>query len=33
MEERRGSYMIWWENLREGNHMEDTGVGGNIILK
>jgi hypothetical protein len=23
----------WWENLREGDHLEDRGVDGRIILK
>jgi hypothetical protein len=24
---------LWWENLREGNQVEDLGVDGTIILK
>ena len=24
---------IWWENLKEGNHLKDHGVDGRIILK
>jgi len=24
---------FWWEDLKEGNHMEDPGVDGGIILK
>ena len=24
---------FWWENLREGDHLEDPGVEGRIILK
>jgi hypothetical protein len=24
---------FWWEDLREGNHLEDPGVDGRIILK
>jgi hypothetical protein len=31
---RRRVYIgFWWENLRERNHLEDTGVDGRIILK
>jgi hypothetical protein len=29
----RDPYKVWWGNLREGNHLEDRGVGGRIILK
>jgi hypothetical protein len=24
---------LWWENLREIDHLEDPGVGGRIILR
>jgi len=24
---------FWWESLREGNHLEDPGVDGRIILR
>jgi hypothetical protein len=24
---------FWWEDLREGDHLEDTGIDGRIILK
>jgi hypothetical protein len=24
---------FWWENLREGDHLEDPGIVGKIILK
>ena len=30
MGERRG---VWWENLRERDHLEDPGVNGRIILR
>jgi hypothetical protein len=30
---RRGTYSVLWENLREGDHLEDPGVDGRIILK
>jgi hypothetical protein len=33
MGERRGAYKFWWGNLREGDHLEDPGVDGRIILK
>jgi hypothetical protein len=25
--------MFWWENLRQGDHLEDPGIHGRIILK
>jgi hypothetical protein len=31
--ERRGAYKVLWGNLREGDHLEDPGVDGRIILK
>jgi hypothetical protein len=30
--ERKGVYRVWWENVRERNHLEDPGVGDRIIL-
>jgi hypothetical protein len=33
MGERRGTYKIWWKDLRKGHHLEDPGVDGRIILK
>jgi hypothetical protein len=30
--ERRGSYRFWWRKLREGDNLEDSGIGGKIIL-
>jgi hypothetical protein len=32
MGEGRGAYRIWWGNLREGDHLEDPGIDGRIIL-
>ena len=29
----RSAYAVWWENMRERNHLEDPGVDGRIILK
>jgi hypothetical protein len=31
--EARGHTEFWWKNLRERDHVEDTGVDGRIILK
>jgi hypothetical protein len=33
MGERKGAYKIWWRDLRKGDHLEDQGVDGRIILK
>jgi len=33
MGERRGYAGFWWGNLREGEHLEDPGVDGRIILR
>jgi len=33
MGERRGVYRVWWGNLREKDHLEDTGLYGRIILR
>jgi hypothetical protein len=33
MRERSGAYRDLAGNLREGDHLEDTGMNGNIILK
>jgi hypothetical protein len=33
MGERRGSYSVLVGNLREGDHLEDPGIDGRIILK
>jgi hypothetical protein len=30
---RRGQEGFWWGNLKEGNHLENAGVDGRIILK
>jgi len=31
--EGRGSYGVWWGDLKEINHLKDLGVDGNKILK
>jgi hypothetical protein len=33
MGERRGAYWFWWGNLREGDHLKDSGIDERIILK
>jgi len=33
MVERRAVYRVWWENLRERDHLGDPGVDGRIILR
>jgi hypothetical protein len=33
MVERRGAYRFWWGNLGVGDHLEDRGVDGRIILR
>jgi hypothetical protein len=33
MGERRGAYRVFVGNLREGDHLEDPGIDGRIILK
>jgi hypothetical protein len=33
MGERRGYTGFWWGNLKEGDHLEDSGVNGRIILR
>ena len=33
MGERRSDTEFWWGNLRERDHLEDTGVDGRIILR
>jgi hypothetical protein len=34
MREGRGAFRVfWWGNMRERNHLEDTGVNERIILK
>ena len=33
MGERKGANKIWWRDLRKGDHLEDPGVDGRILLK
>jgi len=33
MWEITGACRFWWNNLRKGDHLEDTGVDGRIILR
>jgi hypothetical protein len=33
MGESRGVYRVWWENLRDRDHLEEPGILGWIILK
>jgi hypothetical protein len=33
MGEGRGAYRFWWGDLIEGDHLEDPGIDGRIILK
>ena len=33
MRKRRRVYRVWWGKPREGDHLEDPGVGGRIILR
>jgi hypothetical protein len=33
MGESRGAFRLWWENLRERDHLENTGVDERNILK
>jgi hypothetical protein len=32
MGKKRDAYRIWWGDLREGDHLEDPGVDGRILL-
>ena len=31
--DRRGAYKIWWDNLRERDHLEDLDIDGRLIFK
>ena len=33
MGERRGVFGVWWGNMGEKGHLEDSGVYGRIILR
>ena len=33
MGERKVVYRVWWGTLSERDHLEDTGLGGRIILR
>jgi len=33
MGEKKVVYRVWWRNLMETGHLEDTGVDGRIILR
>jgi hypothetical protein len=33
MSEGRGAYILWWGGLREGDHLENPGIDGRVILK
>jgi hypothetical protein len=33
VEERKGACRFWWENLREGDHLEDASIDGKIIVR
>jgi hypothetical protein len=33
MWQSRGIYRVWWGTLRKGEHLEDPGVNGRIIIK
>ena len=33
MGDRRGVYRCWWGNMKEGDHLEDPGLDGRIILR
>ena len=33
MGDRRGANRVWWGNMKEGEHLEDSDIDGKIILK